>query len=71
MSPDEVVALMGEEQTYEDWMGGNLNDSLLYHHLIIGFDKYDGLSPVHYLVLRNNTSQYLRSQRSLRYLKYN
>jgi len=35
MSPDEVVALMGEAQTYEDWMGGNLNDSLVYHHQLL------------------------------------
>lgn len=46
MSPDEVVEILREQQTYEDWMGGNLNDSLLYHHLIIGFDKYDGSGPL-------------------------
>ena len=26
--------------------GSNLNDSLLYHHLILGFDKYDGSGPL-------------------------
>ena len=26
MNPDQVRALFAEEETYEDWMGGNLND---------------------------------------------
>jgi hypothetical protein len=30
MSPEEVKALMGIEEVYEPWMGGNRNDSLLY-----------------------------------------
>ena len=46
MSPAEVVACFPEEQRYEDWMGGNRNDSLLYHGLIFGFDRHDGVGPL-------------------------
>jgi len=46
MRPDEVRSLMGEAETYEDWMGGNLNDSILYHGLILGFDKCDAYGPL-------------------------
>ena len=46
MSPVEVRALLPEESTYEEWMGGNLNDSLLYHGLIIGFDECDSMGPL-------------------------
>jgi hypothetical protein len=46
MSPAEVVACFPEEQTYEDWMGGNRNDSLLYHGLIFGFDSHDNVGPL-------------------------
>jgi hypothetical protein len=43
MSPSEVQAVLGCHQSYEPWMGGNLNDSLLYPGLIIGFNKCDKL----------------------------
>lgn len=46
MNPAEVVALFPEAQMYEDWMGGNLNGSLLYQGIILGFDKYDGVGPL-------------------------
>ena len=46
MTPAEVGALVPEESTYEEWMGGNLNDSLLYHGLIIGFDECDSTGPL-------------------------
>jgi hypothetical protein len=46
MNPAQVLALFSEQQIYEDWMGGNLNDSLLYHGLIIGFDECDGDGPL-------------------------
>jgi hypothetical protein len=46
MSPAEVRAVRPEEQTYEEWMGGNLNDSLLYHGLIIGFDECNSTGPL-------------------------
>jgi hypothetical protein len=46
MVPSEVQAVLGSCETYEPWMGGNLNDSLHYPGLIIGFDKCDGRGPV-------------------------
>ena len=46
MSPDEVIANFKEQQQYEDWMGGNLNDSLLYHGIILGFDKCNSKGPL-------------------------
>ncbi|HET8921391.1 MAG TPA: hypothetical protein VFN26_00195 [Candidatus Acidoferrum sp.] len=46
MNPSQVQALLGSQRTYEQWMGGNLNDSLLYPGLIIGFDKCDGCGPL-------------------------
>ncbi len=45
MSPIEVNDVMGDT-VYEDWMGGNLNDSMYYSGLIIGFDKYDSSGPL-------------------------
>ena len=38
MSPAEVLTAIPEGQKYEEWMGGNRNDSLLFHGLILGFD---------------------------------
>lgn len=46
MNPSQVQAVLGSHQTYEPWMGGNLNDSLLYPGLIVGFDKCDGRGPL-------------------------
>ena len=46
MSPAEVLAHFPEGQKYEDWMGGNRNDSLLFHGLIFGFDRCDGFGPL-------------------------
>ena len=46
MCPDEVRALFLEKETYEEWMGGNLNDSLLYRGLIVGFDAHDAYGPL-------------------------
>jgi hypothetical protein len=46
MNPTEVRALLQEKESYEDWMGGNLNDSLLYRGLIIGFDECDSNGPL-------------------------
>ena len=46
MQRDEVIALLGSEQTWEEWMGGNLNDSLLYPGLILGFDAHDSYGPL-------------------------
>ena len=46
MNTDQVRALFAEEETYEDWMGGNLNDSILYRGLILGFDRCDTCGPL-------------------------
>jgi len=46
MRPDEVRRRFPEEETYEEWMGGNLNDSLLYRGLILGFDAHDTHGPL-------------------------
>lgn len=46
MSPAEVLATLPEGQRYEDWMGGNRNDSLLFHGLIFGFDRCDAVGPL-------------------------
>lgn len=46
MSPSEVLTNFPEEQKYENWMGGNRNDSLLFHGLIFGFDKCNGTGPL-------------------------
>lgn len=46
MSPAEVRSIFPENETYEEWMGGNRNDSLLYHGLIFSFDKCDGAGPL-------------------------
>jgi hypothetical protein len=35
----EVRAAFNERETYQDWMGGNLNDELLYADLILGFGE--------------------------------
>lgn len=45
MSPAEVAAVFPEEQRYEDWMGGNRNDSLLYQGIVFGFDRHDAQGP--------------------------
>ena len=46
MTPGQVRTLFSEPETYEDWMGGNLNDSILYRGLIIEFDLCDALGPL-------------------------
>jgi hypothetical protein len=46
MSPKEVMTIMGDEQVYEPWMGGNLNDSLLYPGIIIRFDSCNSKGPL-------------------------
>ena len=45
-SPSEVQAAMAEQQMYEDWMGGNLNDALLFRGLRLHFSKCDSRAPL-------------------------
>jgi hypothetical protein len=44
--PDEVMAVFGSELVYEDWMGGNLNNSLSYHGLVFRFNECDSHGPL-------------------------
>lgn len=46
MSPPEVIAHLGTGQVWEAWMGGNLNDSLVYHGLVLIFDRCDAYGPL-------------------------
>ena len=46
MSPAQVLEAFPEKQRYEEWMGGNLNDSLLFHGLIFTFDKCSSSGPL-------------------------
>jgi hypothetical protein len=41
MRPAEVLEVFPEPQVYEDWMGGNLNDALLFHGLRLHFSDCD------------------------------
>ncbi|MFO0808009.1 MAG: hypothetical protein U0746_05260 [Gemmataceae bacterium] len=46
MRPAEVLAVFPEPQVYEDWMGGNLNDALLFQGLCLHFSDYDDRAPL-------------------------
>jgi hypothetical protein len=46
MTPAQVLAVFGEPRVYEDWMGGNLNDALLFHGLRLHFSKCDSRGPL-------------------------
>ena len=45
MSPNEVVNILGSDQFYEEWMGGNLEGFNFYKGLLIGFSGGDGEEP--------------------------
>jgi hypothetical protein len=46
MRPVEVFAAFPESQVYEDWMGGNLNDALLFQGLRLHFTECDSNAPL-------------------------
>jgi hypothetical protein len=46
MRPDEIISIFDEPQLYEGWMGGNLNDSLLFQGLILRFSAWDSSAPL-------------------------
>jgi hypothetical protein len=46
MTPDQVLAVFSEPRVYEDWMGGNLNDALLFHGLRLHFSECDSRTPL-------------------------
>jgi hypothetical protein len=46
MRPAEVLAVFPEPQVYEDWMGGNLNDALVFQGLRLHFSDCDSRAPL-------------------------
>ncbi|PWF64498.1 hypothetical protein CBX96_04955 [Shewanella sp. BC20] len=46
MNPQDVKEIMGSDLVYQEWMGGNLNDTLFYSDLIVGFNDCDGDEPL-------------------------
>ena len=46
MNPSQVISIMDEEQVYENWMGGNLNSSLLFQGMILDFDQHNSNGPI-------------------------
>jgi hypothetical protein len=46
MLPVQVENILGKHHTYEEWMGGNLNDSLLYRGMVISFNRSDASKPL-------------------------
>src|SRR5207302_1197240 len=46
MGPAQVKAVFTEPGVYEDWMGGNLNDALLFHGLRLHFTECDSHAPL-------------------------
>ena len=46
MAPLDVQSRFGKKYHCAEWMGGNLNDSLLYRDLILTFDECDSAGPI-------------------------
>jgi hypothetical protein len=46
MHPDEVAVEFDEPRVHENWMGGNLNDAMLFHGLRFHFDRCNGAGPL-------------------------
>ena|SRR5258706_13563816 len=46
MPPAQVENILGKNHIYEDWMGGNLNGSLLYQGMVISFNRSDANKPL-------------------------
>jgi hypothetical protein len=46
MQPSQVLAAFAEAQTYQEWMGGNLNDALLFHGICFHFDACNANGPL-------------------------
>jgi hypothetical protein len=64
MRPAEVRAAFPERPVYEHWMGGNLNDALLYHGLRFHFSPCDVRGPVpnatlNWIVIHQRKDAYL------------
>jgi hypothetical protein len=64
MRPAEVLAVFPEQQGYEDWMGGNLNDALLFQGLRLHFSECDSCAPLagstlNWIVIHQRADAYL------------
>jgi hypothetical protein len=64
MRPAEVRAILQEPKVYEDWMGGNLNDALLFHGLRLHFSDCDARAPLpdsalNWIVIHQREDAYL------------
>ena len=64
MRPAEVLAMFPEPQVYEDWMGGNLNDALLFRGLRLHFSKCNSSAPLadstlNWVVIHQRADAYL------------
>jgi hypothetical protein len=46
MNPAEVLANFPEEEAYEQWMGGSLNDALLFPGIVFLFDECESEGPL-------------------------
>ena len=46
MRPVEVLAVFAEAQVCEEWMGGNLNDALIFHGLRFHFPDCNTYGPL-------------------------
>ena len=46
MHPQRVVSVFREKQVYESWMGGNLNDAILFHGMCLHFDECNSAGPL-------------------------
>jgi hypothetical protein len=46
MRPADVMNVISEPQVYEEWMGGNLNDALLFRRLCLHFTACDSHAPL-------------------------
>jgi len=67
MRPAEVLAVFTELQMYEDWMGGNLNDALLFKGLRCHFGECDSSGPLphsrlNWIVIHQRPDAYLFGQ---------
>jgi hypothetical protein len=64
MRPAEVIAVFDEPSVYERWMGGNLNDSLLFHGLVLTFTECDSSAPLpdstlHHVIIHQREDAFL------------
>jgi hypothetical protein len=46
MNPQSVRGLFNSNETYEGWMGGNCNDSIMYPGIKFVFNRFDAYGPL-------------------------